>query len=286
MNNDLLMELSDQGSVPGLLRIVFNHHPNWPKRTPVEQLAADVGITEIRDFKVEGFVGALVTNEEKSEGAILVKEGERPARRRFTIGHELGHFLIPSHRGNRQCTRQDLAERRTDTQYQKQETQANAFSAGLLMPKKTFTRDIDALGSADVSHIIELARAYGTSLEATANRYVELTEDACAIVMSKDGRVRYARPSERFPWLAVKRRDPLPINCATLLSPSSVTRSPSSWSSVDVGVWVETERGRRLPELLEQSLRQANGYCITLLLAEEHETLDEDEDEEHGLRFS
>lgn len=283
MNDDLLMELADQGSVSGLLRVIFEHYPDWPRQVPVETLAADVGITEVRDFEIERFVGALVTNEEKSEGAILVKKGDRPARRRFTIGHELGHFLIPSQRGSRQCTRQDLAERRTDTLHQKQESQANEFSAGLLMPKKKFTKDIDELGDADVSHIIDLARTYGTSLEATANRYVDLTENACAIVMSKDGHVRYARRSERFPWLAVKRGSPLPHNCGMLLSPAFVTGTPSSWTNVDGGVWLEIERGTRAPEILEQTLHQANGYCITVLLLEDDEL--SEEDEEQGLRF-
>lgn len=283
MNEDLLMELADQGSVSGLLQVIFDHYRHWPKKTPVELFAADVGITEIRDFEVEKFVGALMTNAEKSEGAILVKKGDLPARRRFTIGHELGHFLIPSHRGSRHCTRQDLAERRTDTLHHKQESQANEFSAGLLMPKRSFSKDIDDLGSAEVGHILDLARMYGTSIEATANRYVEVSSEACAVIMSKDGQVRYARRSQTFPWLSVKSGGPLPNTSAARTSASSTASMPSPWTSVDGGVWLDAQRGTRSPELLEQTLLQANGFAITLLLLEESESGEDDEDE--GPRF-
>lgn len=283
MNDDLLMELADQGSVSGLLRVIFDHYRDWPKKTPVELFAAEVGIAEIRDFEVEKFVGALVTNEEKSEGAILVKKGDLPARRRFTIGHELGHFLMPSHRGSRQCTRQDLAERRTDTLHHKQESQANEFSAGLLMPKRRFSKDIDDLGSAEAGHILDLARMYGTSVEATANRYVELSDESCAVIMSKDGQVRYARRSGTFPWLSVRSGAPLPSNSAARSSPASITGTPSSWSNVDGGVWLDSQRGTRSLEVLEQTLRQGNGFAITLLLLEDGEFSENDQDE--GPRF-
>ena len=283
MNDDLLMELADQGSVSGLLRVIFDHYRDWPKKTPVELFAAEVGIAEIRDFEVEKFVGALVTNPEKSEGAILVKQGDQPARRRFTIGHELGHFLMPSHRGSRQCTRQDLAERRTDTLHHKQESQANEFSAGLLMPRSRFSKDIDDLGSADIGHVLDLARMYGTSLEATANRYVELSDEACAVIMSKDGQVRYARRSETFPWLSVRSGDPLPNSSAARISSATITGTSSLWSNVDGGVWLDAQRGTRAPELLEQTLRQGKGFAITLLLLEDSEGSQDDEDD--GPRF-
>ena len=47
----------------------------------------------------------------------------------------------------------------------------------LLMPRPWFVRDVRAIGEADVTHIQRLADDYNVSLEACANRYVELTDD-------------------------------------------------------------------------------------------------------------
>ncbi len=280
MNDDLLMELADCGSPEAILRAIFDHHADWPEKVPVEEFARSVGIIEFQDLEVEGFVGALMTDDAKNKGVILTRAGQGERRHRFTVAHELGHFLIPSHQGNRQCTVADLREHRRDTTHRKQESEANRFAAGLLMYKPRFTRDIDKLGEADVSHVVTLAKRYGTSLEATANRYVDLSEKTCAFVFSKDSVIRYARSKRGFPWLAVRKGDRLPDGCHSLQVPTTPLRKPSSWAEFDGSVWLETEVGVRAPTILEQSMRQRDGYQITLLVAEvEDEETDIEEQE-------
>lgn len=79
---------------------------------PVEELARLAGIAKIEAFASEGFEGALLTNATKSEGAIFYSARGPRARQRFTIGHELGHFLLPWHRqASFQCTAQDISSR-------------------------------------------------------------------------------------------------------------------------------------------------------------------------------
>lgn len=275
MNDDLCMELADCGSPEALLRVIFEHYVDWPQKVPVNELAENVGIMEFENLEVEGFVGALMTDDAKNKGIILTKAGQGEGRHRFTVAHELGHFLIPSHQGNRQCTATDLREHRRDTAHRKQESEANRFAAGLLMYKPRFTRDIDQLGDADVSHVVTLAKSYGTSLEATANRYVDLSENTCAFVFSKDNVIRYARPKRGFPRLVVGKGNRLPEGCYSLQAPATPLRKPSSWAELDGSVWLETEFGVRAPTILEQSMRQRDGYQVILLIAEA-----EDEDAE------
>ncbi|SMF53359.1 Zn-dependent peptidase ImmA, M78 family [Tistlia consotensis] len=278
MSDELLMDLADCGSPEKLIATILQHHPDWQPPVPLEAFARKVGIVEFKDLTVEGFVGALMTDDAKAQGVILVKAGQREARRRFTVAHELGHFLIPTHRGSKHCTAQDLREGRRETEHQRQEAEANRFAAGFLMPKPWFERDMDGLGEAEVSHLQDLARRYETSLEATANRYVELSEDACAIVFSKDAVVRYARAGRRFPKLAVGKGDGLPPGCASLLAPQVPLRTPTDWSEVDGTVWVRAEWGEWAPMILEQSMRQRGGYQVTLLFTERHDA-DHDEEE-------
>lgn len=152
------------------------------------------------------------------------------------------------------------------------------------MHQPRFTRDIDRLGDADVSHVMTLAKRYGTSLEATANRYVDLSENSCAFVFSKDGVIRYLRPKRGFPRLAVRKGDRLPGDCYSLQTPASPLRVPTNWAELDGSVWLETEFGYLAQIILEQSMRQQDGYQATLLIAQVAD--DEDSAEEKELEDS
>lgn len=275
MNDALRMDLADCGSPTALLGAIFKHYPDLPRRVPVEDIAREVGIVDFKQLDVDGFEGGLTSNPEKSAGVILTKRGTHHRRRRFTVGHELGHFVIPAHQGIQQCTSGDLRETRRDTLYRRQESEANRFSAGLLMPKPMFVKDLEALGSADVAHAKHLSDLYDTSMEATANRYAELTSDICAFIFSKDGIVRYVRPTSDFPRLSVKQGSPLPPSCATLRASSS--DAGSEWRQQPGGLWLETEWGKAAPNVLEQCVVQANGYKVTLLYVEASEIEDEEE---------
>src|ERR1019366_1878904 len=115
MSDELLMDLADCGSPETLLAVILKHHPAWTAPVPVEEFATAVNIIEIRELEADGFEGALLTDANKQKGVILYKAGTRKERRRFTIAHELGHFLMPSHKGDEHCTAADLRESRRGT---------------------------------------------------------------------------------------------------------------------------------------------------------------------------
>lgn len=263
------MELADCGSPEKLLSVIFQHHPNWTLPIQIEEFALSVGILEFRDLEVDGFVGALMTDLEKTKGIILSAKGMGHRRRRFTIGHELGHYLIPAHRGDKSCTSADLAETRRDTIHRQEEAQANRFSAGLLMPKPSFKTQVEEMGAPDVSHLQLLADTYDVSREAAANRYVELTPEMCAIVFMKDGRIRYSRPAKDFPALSVREGDP---------SPQPIPRG--SLRPVTASDWLRPTWRGRAPALLAQQLDQANGHATVLLHLETdgYEDAEEEDD--------
>lgn len=279
MNDDLRMDLADQGAPDKLVEVILRHHPQWTSRVPIEQLAVDVGIEEIKDLGADGFEGALLTDPAKNRGVILTKAGANEGRRRFTIGHELGHFLIPSHKGNQQCTAADLRQNRLGNAREKQEVEANRFSASLLMPRAWFLRQMGELGRVELQHVQDMAADFGTSFQATAHRYIELTSDNCAIVFSKDGVVRYPRWTPKFPRLAVRKGDPLPAHCRSRRAPPAPLQVVTDWDEVDGAVWLEASYGDRLPTLLEQSFRQEGGYQVTLLFVDQPAEADEEGEE-------
>jgi hypothetical protein len=93
-----------------------------------------------------------------------------PPRRRFTIGHELGHWVM--HRPGQQalfCRRSSVDEQAAPPGRDIEE-EASAFSAALLMPQWLFVRE-HARCAGDVA---ELCRVFGTSAAATERRVAAL----------------------------------------------------------------------------------------------------------------
>lgn len=103
-------------------------------------------------------------------------------RARFTLAHELGHYYIDEHRNALAAGR--AAAHRSQCDYESQnlaEQEADHFAGNLLMPRSRF---VDKAKSAarGLAGIISLAKAFGTSLTATAIRYAAADICPCAVV--------------------------------------------------------------------------------------------------------
>lgn len=255
-----LIELADLARPEQLVAEIVRQNPDLPLPVPIEDLARLAGITRIEAFQSAGFEGALVTNTAKSEGVIFYSARSPAPRRRFTIGHELGHFLLPWHRQtNFNCSEEDIGGAgRSDW-----EIQANQFAAELLIPAALMKRKLKPLKDPELAHIELLRTEFGTSAEMTARRVVELSDYPCAVVFSKDNVVRYTVRSEFFEErLCVRKGVRLPDQSASRNS----TSDPDDWSEIDGHWWLEERRGAEMPEsVYEQTLVQNDGYKLTLL---------------------
>ncbi|KQT81835.1 ImmA/IrrE family metallo-endopeptidase [Methylobacterium sp. Leaf466] len=89
-------DLADAGSPEALVKRILQAEPNIPVPVPIQELCVRLSILRIEDLDTDGFEGGLVTDAKRSEGTVLAKRGGEP-RRRFTIAHELGHFLMAHH---------------------------------------------------------------------------------------------------------------------------------------------------------------------------------------------
>jgi Zn-dependent peptidase ImmA (M78 family) len=255
-----LIELADLVRPEQLVAEILRQNPQMPVPVPLEDLARLAGISKIEAFTSDGFEGALIANATKSEGAIFYSNrGPRP-RQRFTIGHELGHFLLPWHRQAKfQCTAEDI----TSGGNKDWEIQANQFAAELLIPAPLVKTRLQKLKDPELAHIMALRDEFETSMEMTARRVVELSEYACAVIFSKDNVVRYPVWSPYFTHrLCVKKGERLPAK-----SPSREAASdPDEWHELDAHWWLVERRGEDTPEsVYEQTLVQENGHKVTLL---------------------
>lgn len=258
-----LIELADLVRPEQLVDEILKQNPSLPLPVPIEELAKLAGISRFEAITSDGFEGALITNPEKSDGAIFYNVNRPLPRRRFTIGHELGHFLLPWHRQvSFSCTSDDISSRANADW----EIQANQFSAELLMPRQLVEQRLTANRDPELAHITALSEEFGTSFEMTARRVMELSDYPCAIVFSKDNEVRYSVKSEHFAErLCVRKGMPLPFKSS---SRKSETDS-EDWFELDSTWWLQERRGGEFPETVyEQTLCQDEGYKVTLLTYE------------------
>jgi Zn-dependent peptidase ImmA (M78 family) len=253
---ELLKTLSGCHAPETLLAAILRHDPGVSMPVDVEAFARRVGILEIRVADAESPSCALMAG----TGVILCAANLPAQRRRFAIAHQLGHFLLRMHGGDRQCTHRDMAETRRDTPQRKEEMQANRFAAGLLMPKPWFNDLVTSLGKPGVAHLPKIATAFAVSLETAAARYADLTQEMCALVFVKDGTMRYARPSRSFPELSIHAGDTVPQYVLDACPDDRI-----AWLPADPRDWITLSSKARPPGLTWQVLTKANGFQLVML---------------------
>jgi Zn-dependent peptidase ImmA (M78 family) len=282
-NDELLMEIADLGSPELVAQAIHRAYPDLAPPYEIERIALEAGIISIEPRIDAGFEGLLMTDADKQSGFIVYNQNSPVPRRRFTISHEIGHFLLRSHDGRAQCVLQDLSVVRSKDALKNREAEANRFAVELLMPEATFRRNVRSLGSPEIDHVVQLAERYGVSKEAAARRYAGVTDHPVALIFAKDGRCRYPVKSEFFPRLELERDDSLPAYMLKALR-SAAVGTVLPWTDAEPSYWCE--KPRRGLELFERTLVQANGFTITMLMTETADDEDdENEEEERGMRF-
>jgi len=110
---------------------------------------------------------------------IGVNGAHSPTRKRFTIAHELGHYLL--HEGNEfvDQVRVDFRDDRSSAGTLEQEVQANGFAAELLMPEQLVRDAHMSLAQAGIepegdAFVARLADTFEVSHEAMSYRLVNL----------------------------------------------------------------------------------------------------------------
>jgi Zn-dependent peptidase ImmA (M78 family) len=157
--------------------LLHNHGIVEPP-VPVDDIARALGAQVVlKNFKDE--ISGLLMRSGRS--IILgVNKSQSLARRRFTIAHEIGHLIMhsaalePVHidknfevhlRSGASSTAEDVVE-----------VEANAFAAGLLMPRDFIIADVDGqmLDFEDPQLVKRLAESYEVSTQAMTFRLINL----------------------------------------------------------------------------------------------------------------
>jgi Zn-dependent peptidase ImmA (M78 family) len=271
------LDLDGLGSPAALAAKIHELEPQLPTKVPVEELCRHLDIQSIGELKTEGFEAAIIMDELKAGGAILVATGRSDQRRRYSIAHELGHFLIPAHRpsgcSSFECSLADLhlLDPKDRDRRRRIEAEANRFAAHLLMPPGEVRSRIRQTDSS-LEGVVALAREFGVSKEAMARAWVDAHRGPVAVVVAHRGRILRRYRNEDFPWLP-DWNGQLPRDCLAV----AMEAAPGAYSQIEEiepTVWLSERDAERVLSLTEQVLGQRDDYALILLQAE----LDEDSD--------
>lgn len=279
------IDLADCGSPEKLVIEILKNEPDLPIPVPIENLAFQLGITQIEPMDSDGFIGGLITNATKSTGVILIKGNLHAGRRRFTLAHELGHFLIPTHtpsHGDRfLCSMDDLLslDPKVSDARKRWEAEANRFAGLMLVPPPIFRKDANKSKDPNLHEVLHLAERYEISKEVAGRCYVDFRREPVAFIVTHNGRVlRSYRRKHDFPFISVAWGEPVPRRSLLMRRRHNVSET-SEIDEIDAGVWLDTTWGKRAPNLYEQVHVQQQGYALILLTLE---PIEEDEDDDRN----
>lgn len=279
------IDLCDAGSPEKLVTLILKHEPQLPVPVPIEQLCQQLDILEIKHLETEGFEGGLLTDIDRHSGIILHKRGDRK-RVRFTIAHELAHFLLPHHipdkPGRFLCTRKDLlllSAKEKDRRAQ-MEVEANRFSGLILVPPPLLRRRIAANKDPSIEEMIALADLFMVSKQVMGRAYASYHSTPTALIFVEGNVIRQCQKDViKFPFIKPPIGGTVPEGSLF----HKVSRTPGSISKVQPclpDIWVDVPWGKKAPEVYEQVLGQQNGWSIIML---HMVARDEDEEDEERL---
>lgn len=243
--------------------------------SPAEALLQELGITDPQEIDLEAIawhVGvrikicdldgceARITGHGK-RAIVRVNRSSHRRRRRFSIGHELGHWRY--HRGRLLvCRPEDIGNRTLGPVAI--ERVADAYAADLLMPRYLFDPIAREYSRLDFHVVREISHIFQTSRPATAIRLVEGKHSrALLICHGTNGRKWFTRsPDVSSRWFPRKDLDAESFAFDTLFGNGPEQTRPRI---IGADAWFDRHDAHRY-EILEQSIRTNVDEILTLLL--------------------
>lgn len=202
--------------------------------------------------------------------------------KRFSVGHEVGHYRLPGHIEAVLDERGQHVSRAGFQSASQYEQEADQFSAALLMPTRLVSPIIRGAGEG-LGAVEAIADRCETSLEAAAIRYTQLCLDPVAVIRSEGSTIDYAFMSNSlrvFPDLDwIRHGAPLPRGSATYAFnkvPDNVRGGRRATGECALQDWL----GGPHRQQINEEITGLGGYGKTLTVLSGMEPPDEVEDDD------
>jgi hypothetical protein len=194
---------------------------------------------KIREVDSDAFEGALVRAPNKLKGIIAVKRTIREeGRKRFTICHEVGHFILPGH-GTSDCICKADEVESWRKSLPEQEIAANRFASELLLPYREVAPLVQKK-TATIELAKDISREFRSSLTAASLRCVDVTEEKCAFVCSVNGFIKWYKPNDNFRYHVRVNQKLTDESYAGQLFNDPALNDPNG--AVPADAWLQSER--------------------------------------------
>jgi Zn-dependent peptidase ImmA (M78 family) len=245
------------------------------KLTPSEELLQSLGITEPDEIDLEAIAWdqGVEIKYRKLDGCearilgvgnraiITIDDQTIERRKRFSIGHELGHWH--HHRGKSfACRKEDIGNYAGINATSEAEKVADKYSADLLLPKYIFKNIVKNYSQPTFETIFSIADVFNVSKTSTAIRYVEHGNHPCMLICySKTGRKWFRRnidvPSKLFPHDQLDHEsEAFEVLFGNKTYSKRVTTAGDAWFN-----WWKADRY----EVCEETVQLIDGETLTLL---------------------
>lgn len=231
-------------------------------RTPLYEIAYGLGIYDIQEKPLKGIEGSLIVPPGKFEGAILINSAQDKRRKRFTIAHELGHFVHPLHHPENnesfECKSSHMQNLQSNPE---KENQANIFAAELLLPTAKIKAFVTANENPSLEDIFMFSESHDVSMAATIRSISKHLQKQTIFMFHENNLMRYFDSTPQFSFPKFKKHLCLSENCFAF----HLKQSPNSFSKtyeVAAKVWIKHPSASTITE---QTFTQENGHGITML---------------------
>ena len=201
---------------------------------------------------------------------ITVDDRVAPRRRRFSIGHELGHWHY--HRGRCLiCRTEDIGNRRK--QANDPEHVADDYASDLLLPRYLLEPMLRDYARPTLKAMREVADAFNTSLTATIIKVIETNRYPVMLVCHGQQGRRWFKAAASVPsrWFPNCELDPDSFAFQLLFGDGPEETFPRS---IGADAWFD-RRDASDYEILEQSYRLPNKEVATVLFCKDPKMLEE-----------
>lgn len=189
-----------------------------------------------------------------------------PSKRLFTAAHEIGHVVLHILTNKKLCFKclgKDILE--TTTNNNLMEKEANAFAAPLLMPKHLLVEK--KVYEEDVTWYLvnRVAKEFNTSLEATARRIINTTDELYALIIHHNNSMWTPVKSKKLGLFIQRTNFPKWI---TPVDIDEVKKQPERLEECDLSDWgIETSQASSKINCRFSSIEdKQNNRIMTLLL--------------------
>lgn len=251
--------------------------------SPAELLLQDLGITQPDEIDLEAIawhVGCEVRYR-RLDGceARILGAGDRaivsittavsPVRKRFSLGHELGHWHY--HRGRSLiCRADDIGNQSRGTT--DPERIADGYAADLLLPPYLVCPHLNSKSRPSFKQIEELAALFRASIPATALRFADLSPYPVLLVCHNQSGRRWFRRGPLVPDRWFPRDDLDADSYAFDVMFKDKDRSHSAL--MPAAAWFDREEADRY-ELYEETIRLSANEILTMLTLKDDGMMEE-----------